>query len=51
MTLLWDLLCPDLVVPYKGDVLRVDTQLVMEIAACCQCPRHHAQLFPCLHLG
>ena len=32
------------------DVLGMDTQLVEEVAGCSQCPHHHAQLCPFLHL-
>ena len=28
------------------DVFGVDTELVAEVAGCCQCPHHHAQLCP-----
>ena len=58
----WYLLCTDIVVPDTGDVLGVDTklvvdvlgvdnQLVVEVSDCCQCPHQHAQLYPFLNFG
>ena len=56
------LLCPDLVVPDLGDVLGVyiklvvnvlgvDTQLVVEVSGCFQCPHRHDKLCPFLLIG